>query len=330
MRGPDRFSFDATVVAGSDQLIERLCVRAGLVPSNNWTTDEFFRLWSAADEEFADAAIGLDFGVQGVKQGYSVATIVALHAPDFRGALATLSRYKRLTCPEAIDVEIIGDEAIVRYRWLQANGAVPRLLADTTLASLHQMARQGSGERVAPLRLELARKQVDQKLFSSHFGCPIVFGVAYDAMVFPVAALDIPFIPSNAGAFGFAVDGVERSLVDKAGRSDIIGELRLAIARQLSEGRILSIAAIAGRLGLGSRTLQRRLGEHATSFQHQLAQVRRIIAGRLLTNTDLDPIAIAILLGFAEPNSFMRAFRGWERTTPLRWRNRASHNHTHV
>jgi len=35
-------------------------------------------------------------------------------------------------------------------------------------------------------------------------------------------------------------------------------------------------------------------------------------------------VAIAMLLGFAEPNSFVRAFRGWEQTTPLRWRERRS------
>lgn len=43
---------------------------------------------------------------------------------------------------------------------------------------------------------------------------------------------------------------------------------------------------------------------------------------RLLANTDLDPVAISMLLGFTEPNSFSRAFRVWERTTPLRWRER--------
>src|SRR5262249_5001762 len=40
----------------------------------------------------------------------------------------------------------------------------------------------------------------------------------------------------------------------------------------------------------------------------------------LLEHTDLEPIDISFLLGFAEPNSFARAFRTWERTTPLRWR----------
>ena len=96
----------------------------------------------------------------------------------------------------------------------------------------------------------------------------------------------------------------------------------MAIAQQLSAGRAPTAAAVAGRLATSGRTLQRRLAGCGTSFQQQLATVRRILAGRLLANTDLDTVAIAMLLGFAEPNSFARAFRGWEQTTPSRWRER--------
>jgi transcriptional regulator GlxA family with amidase domain len=50
--------------------------------------------------------------------------------------------------------------------------------------------------------------------------------------------------------------------------------------------------------------------------------VRRTTASRLLADTDLDTVAIAMMLGFAKPNSFARAFRAWERTIPLRRRER--------
>jgi AraC-like DNA-binding protein len=48
--------------------------------------------------------------------------------------------------------------------------------------------------------------------------------------------------------------------------------------------------------------------------------VRHVAARRLLEHTALTPLDISFLLGFSEPNSFARAFRTWERTTPLRWR----------
>jgi AraC-like DNA-binding protein len=141
-------------------------------------------------------------------------------------------------------------------------------------------------------------------------------------MVFDRAALDVPFITADGGAFALVLDGLEKRLAEGEGFSGLVGELRVAIARQLSEGRRPSIAAVARRLGASSRTLQRRLGECNTSFQQQLDGVRRTTASRLLANTELDAVAIAMLLGFVEPNSFFRAFRAWEHTTPSRWRER--------
>jgi AraC-like DNA-binding protein len=48
--------------------------------------------------------------------------------------------------------------------------------------------------------------------------------------------------------------------------------------------------------------------------------VRRRSAERLLAATDLDAGEVAFLLGFEELNSFTRAFRAWEGTTPSQWR----------
>lgn len=108
MNGPSTFSLPPGVLANLGLPIERLCARAGVELSNAWETSDFFRIWAAADEEFSDRAAGIRFGSEGIARGYGVASIVALHAPDFRHALAALYRYKRLTCPEIVEVEIVG------------------------------------------------------------------------------------------------------------------------------------------------------------------------------------------------------------------------------
>lgn len=131
---------------------DRLCERAGVVASNAWGKDEFFRLWAAADEELGDAEAGLCFGSEGIAQGYGVAAIVAPHAPDFGWALAALSRYKRLTSSELVEVEVSADAAAVRYPWLQTTREVPRVLVDTVMVSLRELAREGTAGRVAPVR----------------------------------------------------------------------------------------------------------------------------------------------------------------------------------
>jgi AraC-like DNA-binding protein len=324
MRHPSTFSIPEAVLANPDLPFARLFERAGVRPSNGWVTRDFFRIWEAAEQEFEDRAAGLRFGEGGITSGYGVASIVALHAPDFRAALGALARYKRLTCPELIEIEVQDKEATVRYRWLQATRQPPRLLVDMTMASLAALAKAGTGAKVSPVRLELSRPPMDQKLLRGHFECPVVFGAMSDAMVFERAALDVPFVTANAGAFTRILKDLDRQLAQGAGYPARIAEVRVAIARQLSEGRQPSIAAVAGRLNTSKRTLQRQLDACRTSFQRQLAEVRRTIAGRLLANTQFDTVAIAMLLGFVEPNSFARAFRAWEQQTPLRWRQQKS------
>ena len=144
MHGPDTFSLSPDVLSKLGIPIERLCARAGVSRLNAWVTNDFFRIWAAAEEEFHDPRAGIRFGDEGIARGYGVAAIVALHAPDFCHALAALSRYKSLTCPELVEVEVKGGEAVVRYRWLQAMGPVPRMLVDMTMASLRQLARQAA------------------------------------------------------------------------------------------------------------------------------------------------------------------------------------------
>lgn len=304
----------------SDIQFESLCRRAGVGPSGPWSTDAFFAIWTAADEALHDPSAGLRFGAEGISAGYGVASIVALHATDFRRALSALARYKRLTCPETVEVEANHEVAVVRYRWLEATGAVPRLLVDMTLASLMQLAVVGSGGIVRPIRIELARREAHADVLREHFGCPIVFSADHDCMVFDAKALDTAFMSADGPAFERVLGDLEARLAEGDGYSGLVGSVRTAIARQLSQGREVNIAAVSRRMNLSTRTLQRRLEATSTSFQEQLNGVRRTTASRLLANTALDPVAIAMLLGFEEPNSFARAFRAWEHTTPLRWR----------
>lgn len=298
------------------------CARAGVDLADKLDTGSFFKLWAAAEEEFEDPAAGLRFGEQGIARGYGVAAIVALHAPDLGSALASLSRYKRLTCPELVEIETTGDHLVVRYRWLQATSAVPRLLVDMVLASLAELARRGTAGRVAPVRVQLARRPLHEDVLHAHFGCQIDFGAEHDAMLFNRSALDAPFVTANGAAFAHVLDGFEQRIHEGQGFPVFVGQVRIAIARQLSAGMKPSVASTARRLGLSGRTLQRRLDETRTSFGQQLAEVRRLTAVKLLAATNLDTVAIAMLLGFVEPNSFTRAFRGWECTTPARWRER--------
>ena len=81
-----------------------------------------------------------------------------------------------------------------------------------------------------------------------------------------------------------------------------------------------TVQPVARSLGLQPRTLQRRLRAVQTSFRELHEQVRQTQAARLLETSDLSPKEIAYRLGYANASAFIRAFRRWTRTTPVRFR----------
>jgi AraC-like DNA-binding protein len=81
-----------------------------------------------------------------------------------------------------------------------------------------------------------------------------------------------------------------------------------------------SVDAVAQRLAMSKRSLQRHLGDEAVNFQDVLNRVRQELAQHYLINSSISPGEISWLLGFQESNSFIRAFRSWTGTTPLAYR----------
>jgi AraC-like DNA-binding protein len=66
--------------------------------------------------------------------------------------------------------------------------------------------------------------------------------------------------------------------------------------------------------------LQRRIAEEGSSFRHLLSDARRELARIYLQHPSLGLSQAASLVGYENPNSFLRAFRVWERVTPTEWR----------
>lgn len=64
-------------------------------------------------------------------------------------------------------------------------------------------------------------------------------------------------------------------------------------------------------MGMSARTLQRRLGEHGTSFSIVLEQLRRELSDELRLNRGFATSEVAFLLGYSEPSAYQRAVRRW-------------------
>jgi AraC-like DNA-binding protein len=80
------------------------------------------------------------------------------------------------------------------------------------------------------------------------------------------------------------------------------------------------ISAVARELGLSDRTLQRRIIDDGATFRQLLLEARQELAHEYLNRPEMDVTEVAFLLGYEDSNSFYRAFRTWEGTTPSQLR----------
>ena len=91
--------------------------------------------------------------------------------------------------------------------------------------------------------------------------------------------------------------------------------VRAALHEGIPSG-LVTMDAIAGKLAMSKRTLQRRIEAEGTSFQQILKETREALARHYLERTALPAAEISFLLGFDEPNSFYRAFRDLDGDDP--------------
>jgi AraC-like DNA-binding protein len=112
-------------------------------------------------------------------------------------------------------------------------------------------------------------------------------------------------------------------LLERApGEDELHSRVKQAVARSLHCGQP-RIAHVARTLGMGERTLQRRLSERGLTFNDVVDQVRERLARQNIAGDDVTLTEVAFLLGYSESSAFVRAFRRWTGETPRAYRKRA-------
>lgn len=285
------------------------------------TTEELFGFWRAVEEVCGKPAVGLRLGSNYSVDGGTPQTIAALHSESFLDAIQRMARYKKLTCPEEIRLTRAGDECAVEFVFLFGAGAEPPILVDMCLAWILDIGQRGTGVLLHPVRVELIRPPAQREALEEHFSCRVKFGAARNALIFRSSDLNRPFITHNPELLDLITPQMDAELAATQSRRSVIDEAKAAIKRLLA-GRRPTLKDVARALGLSTRTLQRQLTDLRVTFQQLLQEGRQELAHQYLTDQSLELTEVAYLLGFADTNSFFRAFQRQEGVSPYRWRCR--------
>jgi AraC-like DNA-binding protein len=102
-------------------------------------------------------------------------------------------------------------------------------------------------------------------------------------------------------------------------REGLLALVRAKLRSDLEHGAP-SLEEVARHVGLSDRTFQRRLTELGLSFQELLEEARREIAIRCVCDKAIALDRVPASVGYAQKETFWRAFKRWTGTTPLRFR----------
>lgn len=94
------------------------------------------------------------------------------------------------------------------------------------------------------------------------------------------------------------------------------------IEELLKAGESARIQAVAARLNMSSRTLQRRLEGERTVFMQLVDKHRKQLAHDALAHTERSITEIAYTIGFSDPSNFSRTCARWFGCSPAAYRRR--------
>ncbi|MAS93717.1 MAG: AraC family transcriptional regulator [Verrucomicrobiales bacterium] len=285
------------------------------------STAQLFALWEAIGKVSGDPGIGLELGAEPRFERFDPPQIAAACSRNFRDALKRIARCKILICPEEIRVHPRGEETTVEFAFLNDECAEPDVLVDVCLSWTLAIGRRGTGGKVDAIGLELIRSAEHRELLEEHYGCPIVFGAKRNAIVFRTSDLDLPFITYNEELVKLLSEQLDQEIEAREAELGVREQVKRALKHSIA-GKRPSREEVAKHLHLSLRTLQRRLQEAGVTFKQLVQDTRADLARQYLTDRSLELSEVAFLLGYEDPNSFIRAFQDWEGTSPGAWRER--------
>ena len=286
------------------------------------SSDEYYQFFAALSErDPAGLGLALRIGASMRCDDYGAFGLAWKSAPDLRGSYIRSERYGRvLGSAERYTLERSGDESYFNLEKAGDGSLGMQLSNEASLSAVLTISQEVSAQPFAPLAVyfkHAARGDLD--VFTDHFGCPVHFGADRDALKIETATLDVSNRLGDESIASFFDRHLEQELASLPDEDELEHKVRRAVSEKLSEG-VPTLTEIATALGMGARTLQRRLSDKDQSFQGLVDLARRELAQQLLLETDYSLAEIAFLTGFSEQSGFTRAFKRWSGQTPRSYR----------
>lgn len=247
-------------------------------------------------------------------------------SPTLREAFRVFEWIRLLINPLiSVSLEEAGDEArlVVRFEVGTHTEVAHQHFLEATFSAVVKFVRELVSDGITEPYLAFRTARPDNGVdYEAYFKMPVRFSQRDDALVFKRALLDRPLSGAFPALHKQAEYRVEQRIAQSASRPGLVAQ----IEQIFTETPILlgqGIEAMAQRLQLHPRTLQRRLQEVGVRYTTLQAQVRFRLSSQWLQEEGLSVETISERLGFCDRRSFTQAFKRWAGMSPSQFRGKS-------
>ena len=279
------------------------------------------KAWQVAPELSGDPHFGLHAGEHAEIGSYDLLDYLFLTSATLGDACRALERYHRIVS-EIWRLDLLVEPPLARFRLLVPPDFIEPLRHAWDyffVGALKRIRGALPPAGLAPREVHLMQAApADASEYERVLGCRVTFGHPIGEFVFDASYLEVRLLSSNPTLHRLVRRHADELLARVPSDQDLLLRAQTLLPMLLKDPA-LSLASLAEQLGVGERTLQRKLAEHNITYKQLVQRTREEQAMRGLESGALSVQQLAYELGFSSTAAFSRAFKRWLGASPSEW-----------
>lgn len=298
-----------------------LSIESISTPGARMAATQYSQLLLEVDALGGEDGFWFRFGLQLDFPAYDVLGQLILSCDTVRQAIQLLAKYYQLlSCgSELVCIDEGGSLCVKIYRQGDAGARVNIIRSELLVSVIFNGILVALADRGEKLRFEFDyRKPAHASLYSKYLNRHCVFAAEQSKVIIPAEYLQRPCPHPNPALLKILITQCDQLLAQLQGHQSITAQVRTVIAA--IPGHYPVADTVAQKIGVSSRTLNRRLKDQGTTFQRLVNEVKAQRAVNYLQCTEKSIEEVATLLGFSDSANFRRAFVSWMGILPSQYR----------
>lgn len=336
----ERIGIDAPTLAAKVELrIDRL---AALDPEHALPAMHYSRLYKVAAVEMQAMEQRVPWGAGLGSEAFELTCQCMIGGRTLRDALhlaqrldallyshngyrmCLLEEHESASAKLSYEIDITqASEALIPEDWDRVDSGIAAARA-SGLIVWHALCGWLIGQTLTDVELRIDAPAVNPEYHDSlsrTIDGPVYFDADENTCSFNRALLDRRIVHTSDSLNDFLKNSVYHIIARGQVSSSTSAAIKSLITIDLPSG-MPSFADVASMLYMSESSLRRRLQAEETSYQAIKDEVRCQVAIDKLLHEDARVADLAELLGFTEPGSFVRSFKGWTGFTPKAYKSR--------